>query len=144
MRAAPLVAFALMLTACSSARPVPIRAGDVCFHCRQTITDPSLAVEFISPAGQPFKFSSVGCLTEYLRDHPNETVKAIFVTDHARGKMLEADEAWYVKFPVVPRLNLYDYAAFREKAAAEQFAAKHQSQVVDWEAVRADRIGHGH
>jgi len=143
MRAAPLVAFALMLTACSSARPVPIRAGDVCFHCRQTITDPSLAAEFISPAGQPFKFSSVGCLTEYLRDHPNETVKAIFVTDHARGKMLEANDAWYVRFPVVARLNLYDYAAFREKAAAEQFAAKHRSEPVPWETVLASRTGHG-
>jgi hypothetical protein len=145
MRAAPVIAVALFLSACASVKPVPVRSGDVCFHCRQTITDISLAAEVISPQGHAFKFSSVSCLTEYLREHPEEAVRAIFVTDHARGKMLRAQQAWFVKFPVDPKLKRLDYAAFREKDTAASFAETHDSTLAEWETALNDTIAHaGH
>lgn len=145
MKAVSVFALALLLTACASVAPVPIRAGDVCFHCRRTITDPALAAEVISQQGHVFKFSSVACLSDYLQDHPQEPFKAMFVTDYARGKLFPAGDAWFVKFEVDPKLKTIDYAAFRAKDGATAFASEHGSTLADWAAVQADQGAHaGH
>ncbi len=144
MRAAPVLAFAVLLSACASVTPVPIRAGDTCFHCRRTIVEPALAAEIISLEGRAFKFSSVGCMTEYLKEHSNEPVKAIFVTDHARVKLVPAEKAWFVEFEVDPRLKARDFAAFGSESAAGEFATKHRSTATTWEQVKAADIGHAH
>jgi copper chaperone NosL len=143
MRAALVLALTLLLSACASVTPVPIRAGDVCFHCRRTITDPTLAAEVISQQGHAFKFSSVVCMTEYLREHPDEAVRATFVTDHTRGRMMPAERAWFVEFEVDPRVNLTDFAAFRDEEAAAAFARQHESAKIDWAAVKVARMEHG-
>ena len=144
MKAAPVLAFAVLLSACASVAPVPIRAGDTCFHCRRTIVDPALAAEVISQEGRAFKFSSVACMTEYLKEHANEPVKATFVTDYARGKMLTADKAWFVEFEVDPRLKARDFAAFGSSSAATEFGAKHQATPVGWDQVRVADVAHTH
>jgi nitrous oxide reductase accessory protein NosL len=139
MRAlASFIAVMLFASACSSTKPVPIKAGDVCFHCRQMIIDTKMATEVIGQTQHAFKFSSVGCLTEYLRDRPNENPRAIFVTDYPRGKMIAANGAKYVKFKVDQRTNAMDYAAFSETDDAQQFAAQHNSTVVPWGDVMKD------
>jgi len=46
-------------------------------------------------------------------EHSTEEARAIFVTDYTRGKMLPADDAYYVKMVVEPRTGAVDYAAFR-------------------------------
>jgi copper chaperone NosL len=135
---APFIGVLLFATACASSKPVPITAGDVCFHCRKMIVEPNMAAEVIGQTQHAFKFSSVGCLTEYLRDRPNENPRAIFVTDYSRGKMLAASKAHYVKFKVDQRTNAMDYAAFRESQDATQFAAQHSSGVVTWNDVIKD------
>jgi copper chaperone NosL len=143
MKAAPLLAVALLVSACASVSPIPIRAGDVCFHCRRTIVDPSLAAEVISDQGHAFKFSSVTCLTEYLREHPEEGVRATFVTDHARGRLFAAGDAYYVRFVSDPTIGQVDFAAYRDKAAASAFAAKNKTTPIDWAGVQAAGIEHG-
>lgn len=144
MKAAPVLAFAVLVSACASVSPVPIRAGDTCFHCRRTIAEPALAAEVISKEGRAFKFSSVGCMTAYLKEHTDETFKATFVTDYERGKMLTAEKAWFVEFEVDPRLKARDFAAFGSSGAATAFAAKHQGAPVGWEQVKTADTGHTH
>jgi copper chaperone NosL len=143
MKRAPFLIVLLFVSACATTTPVPIRAGDICFHCRRTIADPALAAEVIAESQHAFKFASVGCLTEYLREHSSEDVRAIFVTDYTRGKMLPADDAYYVKMVVEPRTNAMDYAAFRSRENAVVFAQEHKQQVVEWEQVLGDQ-GTGH
>jgi copper chaperone NosL len=135
MRSIPVFALLVFASACASTSPVPIRAGDVCFHCRQTITDTKLAAEVISQSGHAFKFSSVGCLSDYLRDHPDEITRAVFVTDYNRGRLFPAQKAWFVKFEVNPAVKAEDYAAFRDKDDALAFAGTHHSELVEWEFV---------
>lgn len=146
MTRAWFLALLLVMGACATTAPVAIRAGEVCFHCRRTITNPSLAAEVISESQHAFKFASVGCLTEYLREHPEEGVRAIFVTDFAKGKLLPADDAFFVKAEVDPRVKQVDYVAFRYEDAAQLFAREKGATVVDWGRVVQDRaIGHaGH
>jgi copper chaperone NosL len=142
---APFIAVMLVASACSSTTPVPIKAGDVCFHCRQMIIDTNMAAEVIGQTQHAFKFSSVGCLTEYLRDRPNDNPRAIFVTDYPRGKMIPASGARYVKFTVNQRTNAMDYAAFSESEAAQQFAQQHESTVLAWnDVMKDDSMLHAH
>lgn len=142
MKVAPFLALMLLSAACASTTPVAVRSGDVCFHCRRTITEPKLATEMFDTTNHVYKFSSVACLTEYLRDHPTEQPKALFATDFTQGRMLAVDKAYYVKFEVDPNLKIEDYAAFRAEDAAKAFATEHKSAVIDWTAVSNDKALH--
>ncbi len=145
MRVAPFLALAILVSACASVKPIPISAGDVCFHCRRTITDATLAAEVISDQGHAFKFSSVVCLAEYLRDHPNEGVRASFVADHARGRLMEADAAYYVPFKTPPPYTGTEFAAFRDLEKAREFASLNHSVPTDWNGVVQANVSHaGH
>lgn len=141
MRSIPVVGLLLFVSACAATSPVPIRAGEVCFHCRQTITDTQLAAEVISQSGHVFKFSSVGCLSDYLADHPGEITRAIFVTDYQGGRLFPAQKGWFVEFEVNPALRATDFAAFRDKSEAQVFAEKHGSSLVAWTDITAERHG---
>jgi hypothetical protein len=142
MKPAPLLATVLLVSACASVAPLPIRSGDVCFNCRRTIVDTSLAAEIISPEGRAFKFNSVVCLSEYLRDHPNEQLREVFVTDHGRQKLLPADDAWFVKFETAPPARSTEFAAFRDKGVAQAFASENRSDIIDWAGVLQARVEH--
>lgn len=144
MKAAPLLTAALLLVAsCASVSPIPIRAGDVCFNCRRTIVDTAMAAEVISEQGHAFKFSSVACLTDYMRAHPDESFKAMFVTDHPRGRLIAPGQAYFVRFVADPQIGETNFAAFRDKAAAVEFAARHKTSPIDWDAVQASGDQHG-
>ena len=138
MKAVPVFGALLLGVACATTSPVPIHAGDVCFNCRRTITDTQLAAEVIDDSAHAFKFSSVGCLTAYLRDHPQEGVKALFVTDYNAGKLFPAKDAHFVRFVVDPKVNALDYAAFRSESAAGAFAKEKRASVVRWDDARKD------
>jgi copper chaperone NosL len=142
MKVAPFLALMLLSAACASTTPVPVRSGDVCFHCRRTITEPKLATEMFDTTNHVYKFSSVACLTEYLRDHPTEQPKALFATDYSQGRMLSVEKAYYVKFLVDPQLKIEDYAAFRSQGDATEFASANKSAVIDWAAVSNDKELH--
>lgn len=145
MKRTPWLAWLLVASACASTSPVAIRAGEVCFHCRRTITDTAMAAEVISPAGYAFKFSSVACLSEYLREHPGEATRAVFVTDFAKGRLLDAEDALYVKALADARVGAQDYYAFRVREMAQEFAQRRGSVVVAWNDVLADRtLQHAH
>lgn len=138
MRATPWLALLLLVGACASTSPVPIRAGDVCFHCRRAIVDTRMAAEAISQAQRAYKFSSVACLKEYLKEHPNEEFRAIFATDYARDKFVEVDKARFVKITIDERTKAVDYVAFRFQEAATAFADQKQAPIIGWQEVLAD------
>lgn len=142
MKAAPVIALVLLSAACASTTPVAVRSGELCFHCRRTITEPKLATEMFDTTNHVYKFASVACLNEYLRDHPTEQPKALFATDYTSGHMLSVDKAYYVKFMVEPNLKVEDYAAFRGEDAATTFATTNKSKVIDWNGVSNDKELH--
>jgi len=128
----------VLIGACASTSPVPIRAGDTCFHCRRAITDTRMAAEAISQTQRAYKFSTVGCLKQYLAEHPDEQFRAIFVTDYARDKFVDVDKARFVKITVDPKSNASDYVAFRFNEAARAFADERGTTVISWQDVLGD------
>jgi hypothetical protein len=123
MKALYVVVFAAILTACASIAPAPVQVGDRCFNCRRTIGDLQMAAELIDQLKTPRPFRTAGCLAKYLKAHPKDAVTAVFVTDYRSGRMMAADDAWFVpttvKAPGTMRVEA-DYLAFhsRNDAAA--------------------------
>jgi len=128
---------------CATAKPMAIREGEPCFHCRRPITQPELAAQILSQDQRSYQFSSVTCLVDYLRTHPGDPIKAMYATDYDRHKPLLVDEARYVAFKPNPQRHATEYAAFASPEAAQAFATAHSSAVVTWGDVYAVDAGHG-
>ncbi len=135
MRYAVAVVVGVVLAACSTLQPLPIRSGETCYGCRQVIGDPRLAAEVIDASGHAFKFDTVECLVRYLNAHPDEKVSGVFVADYRTGRLVSATSAQYVKGNVDPRSLKKGYAAFSSSAEAQAFAKEQDTQVLGWQAV---------
>jgi hypothetical protein len=126
--------FALLsLASCSSVAPVKVTAGDQCFRCRRTIVDERVAGEMITGTFVS-KFRAPGCMAKYLVDHPDES-GTVFVTDYTTGKMIGANEAYYVPLLVNTSTGERDYRAFRLKSVADMAASNLETTAVDWKTV---------
>jgi nitrous oxide reductase accessory protein NosL len=126
-----LAAFGIV--ACSSIRPVPVQAGDVCVRCQRTVVDARLAGEIIDAQGTALKFRAPLCMAKYLRRHPAEAA-AIYVTDYTTGEMFPAMNGTFVR--VALEGSEREYAAFRSPTDAARFMKEHGGGVVDWVAVQ--------
>lgn len=116
------VVLAATLTACASIQPAPVQVGDRCVNCNRVIGNPQLAAEVIDQLKTPRPFRTAGCLAKYLKAHPDQAVAAVFVTDNRTGRMLPADDAWFVPTTVTPpdgQRPEADYLAFRYRTDAE-------------------------
>ncbi|HEX2344660.1 MAG TPA: nitrous oxide reductase accessory protein NosL [Vicinamibacterales bacterium] len=126
-----LVVFGLV--GCTSIRPVPVQAGDVCVRCERTVVDTRLAGEIIDAQGGALKFRAPLCMAKYIRRHP-ATAAAIFVTDYTTGEMFPAANGMFVRVKVEGSER--EYAAFRWPIDAGKFMKEHGGGIVDWAAVQ--------
>jgi copper chaperone NosL len=123
------------LLACSSLQPLPIRSGETCYGCRQSIGEPRIATEMIDANGHAFKFDSVECLGRYINEHPDEKVAGVFVTDFKTGRLIGATHATFAKGNADPRTMMKVYAAFASSDDAQAFAKEQNSTPGDWKTV---------
>ena len=136
MRAAG-VALVLVLSACNSVTPVPLRGGEVCYRCRRLILDTRVAAQTVGTLATNFK--TAGCLAKYLAVHPEETNEA-FVTDYESGKLIRASSATFVP-TVDPASGERDVVAYRSEAAAA--ATVRQGSTLTWDEVLEQARGAG-
>ena len=90
----------LVMTACASGPPRPsaIRLGeDACARCRMTIVGQETAAQIVSPGAEPIMFDEIGCLRDYLADHPLAADATVFVADHRSGEWIDARHAVFTK-----------------------------------------------
>jgi copper chaperone NosL len=136
MRQALCAILGIALVACSSVDPVPIRAGDVCIHCKHVVTDPRLGAELIADDGTISKFESAVCLAEYLAGHGVGDV-SIYVTDYSSGEFFPVANAMFVRAKDArDDGGERHFHAFKSPQDAKKFAEDHGSGVVDWAMVR--------
>lgn len=132
------VVLAILATACSSVKPIAIHSGDACFRCRRPIVDTKLGVEIVDMAGRAFKFRTPGCLAQYLAEHPAEhpeDLRAVFATDHATGKLIDANGASFVNVEIDRQTGERDYLAFALAADAARAADAHRTSSISWQQV---------
>jgi hypothetical protein len=131
MRTALVLSLALLIAACSSGTPVPIRAGDVCFTCRRPITNTKLAAEVIDQNGMALKFRTVTCMAKFMTTQTRE-MRGLFVTDYQSGRFVPARSAMFVYHKIDETTNEMDYAAFSTVPQAVEFGKKKAASPVDW------------
>lgn len=135
MRHAALwLTLAVALGACSSIRPIPVQAGDTCFRCRRPIADQKLAAEIVDRAGRVYKFRTAGCLAQYLNGQSVD-LRAVFVTDYASGRLVNANRAMFVRAEVNPQTGERDDLAFTSVQNAVTLAKNNRTSPIDWQAV---------
>lgn len=126
-----LVPFVVL--SCSSIAPVKVNAGDQCFRCRRSITEPKVAGEMID-GGFVTKYRGPGCMAKYLASHPGESGR-VFVTDFTSGTMIPPTSATYVAVVVDEKTLETDYRAYASKADAAAAARELKTAPVDWATV---------
>ena len=135
MRHAISAVVVLAMVGCSSLRPLPIRAGETCFGCRQVIVEPKLAAEIVDASGHAYKFRTVECMAKYLANHPDEDLAGVWVTDYNSGRFVAARNATFVRGGIDETRMERNYFAFRSATEAAAFAADRTSTAVDWPTV---------
>jgi len=142
MKALYAFVVAAVVTACASIQPAAVQVGDRCLRCRRAIGDLRLAGETIDRLRAPHPFRTAGCMAKYVKVTPAQELTAVFVTDYRTGRMLEADQAWFVPtdLPVADsKRTEADYLAFRSRADAD--AARGNKPMLRWTQVVAEVAG---
>jgi copper chaperone NosL len=92
---------ALVLMACGAGAQAPASLdtrNDACAECRMTVSNRRFASQIVAPGEEPKFFDDLGCLANYLRDHPSLPGGAIaYVSDHRSGDWVPAPSAVYTK-----------------------------------------------
>ena len=136
MRSLYVLVVVAVVTACASVQPAAVQVGDRCLRCRRSIGDLRLAGETIDRLRAPHPFRTAGCMAKYVKGTPPEELTAIFVTDYQSGRMITADQAWFVPTDLpVPdsKRTEADYLAFRSRADAD--AARGNKPMLRWAQV---------
>jgi hypothetical protein len=131
---------AATLVACSSIQAAQIQVGDRCLRCRRPIGDLRVAAEIIDRMRAPFPFRTAGCMAKYIKANPDEQPAAIFVTDYKTGRMVQANDAWFVPTQLTQpdgRKAEADYLAFRSRSDAEAARTERQP-LLRWAQVVAE------
>ena len=130
---------AATLVACATVKPAPIQVGDRCLRCRVPVEDLRVAGEIIDRMRAPHPFRTAGCMARYVRANQAESFTAIFVTDFQSGRMIAADDAWFVPAQLAApggKQRQADYLAFRSRSDAE--AARAGQPLLRWTQVVAE------
>jgi nitrous oxide reductase accessory protein NosL len=135
MKAIAVVFVALLAAGCSSASPLPIHVGDLCFNCRRPINDVNMAGQVITQTNQALKFRTSACMARYLKANP-DLAKVVYVTDYKTGRFVKASSATFVPFVTVERyVKTTDYVAYYSKDVAAEFAKERDSTLIGWDEV---------
>jgi hypothetical protein len=135
-----LVTVVTAIAACASIPPAAVQVGDRCARCRRTIGDLRLVAETIDQLKTPRPYRTSGCLAKYIKGHQDEKFLAIYVTDHGTGRMVLADDAWFVPTTLTQpdgRKTEDDYLAFRSRKDADAYRGGTQP-LLRWTQVVAE------
>lgn len=119
--------------------PEPIRYGqDTCDRCRMHFATPGYAGERLGRDGKLLKFDDVGCLLiDLWAAHAEST--GLWVEDHAGGGFVPLLEAQLVRGDGLGTPMGYGVVAFRDRSAAEAFAAARHAELVSLEDLLRDK-----
>lgn len=103
MKTTLAVLVALFLLAASPAPIVPVAIdteNDTCAFCRMPIWKTNTAAQLVSPGEEPRSFDDLGCLVNYLEEHPKQPPGAlVYVVDHHTAAWVPALAALYSRDP---------------------------------------------
>ena len=142
-----LLACAAALPGCSE--PIPsgaptIRVGhDACIECGMMIAeDRCSAASIVEHDGivEERLFDDIGCLLDWERGHPEESVRSRWVHDYATRTWCDALVAGYIDHSTVRTPMASGLLAFADGRSAVEATALHGGRPLDWAALAAARL----
>ena len=113
--------------------PEPVAWGrDVCDECRMHLTRPGFAGELRDHTGTLRRYDDVGCLLRAMLASHREMPEA-WVEDHGAGGFVPLLRAHLVRAEAAGTPMGYGVVAFRDEAAAAEFAAVRRGRLVSLE-----------
>lgn len=116
--------FSITLAACS-VKPEPINYGqDNCHLCKMTIMDKKFGAEVVTTKGKVYKFDDVNCMVNFLNSGflDDRDVAYRLVVDYSLpGKLIAADEAFFIKSPEIRSPMASQVASFEKDESKNEF-----------------------
>jgi len=141
----PALFFALLVTACAAAGPVPLRWGEEsCRHCHMTLADKRFGAEIVTTRGRDLSFDDAGCAAEALAfgETPAAEVSSVWVIDYGHPESLIAAEgAVFVRSTAFHTPMGSGVVAVGGSAAASALAHESEGTVMRWAEVLAAAKG---
>ena len=141
--AACLMWIAVLVTGCGGA-PVPAdlspHGGDACAFCRMAVSNPRTAGQIVVPGEEPRFFDDLGCLRDYLRDHPLTEGAQAYVADHRSGGWVPADRAVFARVSRIETPMGSHLIAWADESSRAQDASS-QGELVPADVVLARQAG---
>ena len=106
-----------------------IEPGEMCTFCKMAISQKRFAAELINKQDEVFKFDEIGCMVNYLKQHP-QTPAAYFVADSVSGEWLDGTTATYVHSAEFETPMSGNIVAFRDRTLAEKAATTRQGELL--------------
>jgi copper chaperone NosL len=95
-------ALVLAALACHRGAPAPAALdtrSDACARCRMAVSDARFSAQLVAPGEEPRFFDDVGCLRDWLREHPRPRGAVAYVADHRTKAWVRAAAATYARVP---------------------------------------------
>ncbi len=129
MRRVPLIAALLAAVGCVGDGPPTVRYGrEECARCRMIVNDDRFAAAAVTAAGEAHKFDEVGCLIDYLADHPDAA--RLWVRGYRSGTWLDAKQAYFAYGPKLQTPMGAGLAAAATREEADALAAEWGGRVL--------------
>ena len=140
-----LMSTAGFLSSCTSAGPKPIELNkDMCAFCRMSISDGRFGAEIITKKNRIYTFDDLSCMDKFAAGEEN--VRDFYIHDFSsENTLIEATSAYYVQHESVRSPMGGNFAAFKDKAAAEKLAGETGTKVLNWEETKHQKTAaHSH
>lgn len=126
----------LSATACQKGpRPIALDT-DTCAYCRMSVSDPKFAAELVTDKGKVYTFDSIECLAAYVVTEGEKAGGTPWVSDYDRpGTWLKADEAFFVRSPLLRSPMALNVAAFKTRAEFEKAKGEYKGAEMRWSDV---------
>lgn len=125
LRAAALLAIAVLVEGCRDQGPVPLPAGKTeCAQCRMVLADPRFTAQHRSPKGRVSFFDSVECAWAWAQRPQGQGGRYYLRSFLEPPRWLTAEEAWIVEWAGIRSPMGRGWAAFASREEAMRWLAE--------------------
>ena len=130
-----LIPLAIFLIGCK-AEPQPLVYNkDACHFCKMTLVDKKFGAEVVTKKGKVYKFDDANCMINFLNDELNDDREIAFklIVDYSQPeKLIEANEAFYLKSDTIHSPMNSRIAAFESYSTLEKFKKNWNAIYMSW------------
>lgn len=135
MKMISLMLTAIVFLSCNT-DPQPLQYGkDACYTCKMTLVDKKFGAELVTAKGKVYKFDDVNCMVNFINSGylEGETLEHKLVVDYTQsGKLIPAEEAFYLKSDQIRSPMASEVAAFETEKVMLKHKEKFKAIYLGW------------